>query len=406
MDLESPLLTRTLWGGKCVQNGCGWFQVGALDTFWRSAENFHTSSAFAWAVGTGMTWAVSQAAPLRNVKVDNDLLFFEYVTGDAAGYASGGWASGIEVGGTVSFGSQQQFAVRSSSASAFDMPVWNGVFAGVDGAPAPQCGSEGNPSISVESEVPLIAEKPFITYVEDGGKFNLVVPGVESDTSGVAKPMKNATVVPFESVYVTDPSDTAAIINAKLAEGLHIVVTPGVYELEDSLEIKQENQVVLGLGFATLIAPSSGRPCVKVGDVGGVRVAGLLLEAGPWETTGGMLQIGETGKFEGSAANPIVLSDVFARVGGPTTGVGPVDTMFNVQSGFTVVDNTWLWRADHTDGNGGDDVLVKNLTTPLRMALSCTLTMCLRTVWQLSTPRRIMLCGTGTEERHSSIRLR
>ena len=108
----------------------------------------------------------------------------------------------------------------------------------------PPSGSEGNPSISVESEVPLIAEKPFITYVEDGGKFNLVVPGVESDTSGVAKPMKNATVVPFESVYVTDPSDTAAIINAKLAEGLHIVVTPGVYELEDSLEIKQENQVV------------------------------------------------------------------------------------------------------------------------------------------------------------------
>ncbi|GMH88848.1 hypothetical protein TrST_g3650 [Triparma strigata] len=108
----------------------------------------------------------------------------------------------------------------------------------------PPSGSEGNPSISVESEVPLIAEKPFITYVEDGGKFNLVVPGVESGTSGVAKPMKNATVVPFESFHVTDPSDTAAVINAKLVEGLHIVVTPGVYELEDSLEIKQENQVV------------------------------------------------------------------------------------------------------------------------------------------------------------------
>ena len=99
---------------------------------------------------------------------------------------------------------------------------------------------------------------------------------------------------------------------------------------------------------------------MKIGDVDGVRVAGLLLEAGAWETTGGMLQVGESGKFDGDASNPTVLTDVFARVGGPTTGVGPVDTMFNVQNGFTVVDNTWLWRADHTDGNGGDDVLVKN----------------------------------------------
>ena len=63
----------------------------------------------------------------------------------------------------------------------------------------------------------------------------IIMPGILSAT---------ATVVPFESFHVTDPSDTAAVINAKLVEGLHIVVTPGVYELEDSLEIKQENQVV------------------------------------------------------------------------------------------------------------------------------------------------------------------
>jgi hypothetical protein len=33
---------------------------GALSTFWRSAENFRTSASFKWAVGAGMTWAVSQ----------------------------------------------------------------------------------------------------------------------------------------------------------------------------------------------------------------------------------------------------------------------------------------------------------------------------------------------------------
>ena len=86
-----------------------------------------------------------------------------------------------------------------------------------------------------------------------------------------------------------------------------------------------------------------------MGDVSGVRVAGLLLEAGKWETKGGgMLEVGISGKFEGTASNPVVLTDVFARVGGPNTGVGPVDTMFLVNSGYTIIDNTWLWRADHT----------------------------------------------------------
>ena len=38
---------------------------GALSTFWRAAENFRSSATFAWATGTGMLWATSQASPLR-----------------------------------------------------------------------------------------------------------------------------------------------------------------------------------------------------------------------------------------------------------------------------------------------------------------------------------------------------
>jgi hypothetical protein len=34
--------------------------TGALDSFWRSAENFRTSASNKWYVGTGMMWAVSQ----------------------------------------------------------------------------------------------------------------------------------------------------------------------------------------------------------------------------------------------------------------------------------------------------------------------------------------------------------
>ena len=63
---------------------------GALSTFWRGAENFRSEATQNWQVGTGMMWAVSQAAPLRRVDVANDLLLFEYQPPiPAAGQASG-----------------------------------------------------------------------------------------------------------------------------------------------------------------------------------------------------------------------------------------------------------------------------------------------------------------------------
>jgi hypothetical protein len=55
------------------------FQGGALDTFWRSAENFRTAATWDSTIGApGMLWAVSQAAPLRRVQVDHALTLFEY----------------------------------------------------------------------------------------------------------------------------------------------------------------------------------------------------------------------------------------------------------------------------------------------------------------------------------------
>ena len=41
----------------------------------------------------------------------------------------------------------------------------------------------------------------------------------------------------FNQVYVAKETDTAAIINGKLAEGVHILFQPGNYNLEDSLKV-------------------------------------------------------------------------------------------------------------------------------------------------------------------------
>ena len=53
--------------GVYCQEGDFAFDTGALDTFWRSAENFHSQASWARAEGTGMLWAVSQATPLRRL---------------------------------------------------------------------------------------------------------------------------------------------------------------------------------------------------------------------------------------------------------------------------------------------------------------------------------------------------
>ena len=65
--------------------------------------------------------------------------------------------------------------------------------------------------------------------------------------------------------------------------------------------------------MATLVS-TSGKPCIEVGPVDGVRIAGILLEAG--ETKSDTLLKWGSPNFSGSSSNPGVMSDVFARVGG------------------------------------------------------------------------------------------
>ena len=92
----------------------------------------------------------------------------------------------------------------------------------------------------------------------------------------------------------------------------------------------------------------------RQGNVDGVRIAGLILQAGPKGATS-LLQWGEaSSRYAGNPDNPGFLHDVFARVGGPDgTPTNPVsvDTMIVISNGNVVGDNLWLWRADHS-GSG------------------------------------------------------
>ena len=193
----------------------------------------------------------------------------------------------------------------------------------------------------------------------DASSFTLIIPqtqeyvsaGVPYTTSGMKGPVLEED---FTEVYVTKETDGSSEINSALESGLHVVVSPGIYNLSETLVVG-DSQVLLGLGYANLISPPSGTPCVTITGKDS-RVAGLLLEAGEHETSSLLL-------VSGSDA---VITDVFARVGGPTTGVGPVGSMFTIDGVRAVVDNTWLWRADHVYGgeDGGEDQLVMNGDNP------------------------------------------
>ena len=109
------------------------------------------------------------------------------------------------------------------------------------------------------------------------------------------------------------------------------------------------NTVVLGLGFATL-RPSHGPPAMTVADVDGVILAGLLFDAGDRKFAGSA-----RGRAGGSKARHAEEPDQPARRllprrrrrGGPGA-----PSACRINSADTIVDHTWIWRADHGSGVG------------------------------------------------------
>jgi len=104
---------------------------------------------------------------------------------------------------------------------------------------------------------------------------------------------------------------------------------------------------VLGIGFPT-VETNNGQPVIIVSNVDGVRITGLLFQASSVPSTT-LLQWG-TGGYAGNANNPGFAYDVFARVGGPNNPAQyqvSTNVQVTINSGHVVLDNAWLWRADH-----------------------------------------------------------
>jgi len=253
------------------------------------------------------------------------------------------------VDGNVDSGSQQQWISRNCDWKSWTGANWNMVFVGVVHPPQ---GAWPSPPYTTVAHTPVVREKPFL-QVNAAGEFSVRVPGLYSDSAGVTWRGGETAgeTIPIERFYIARPDvDTAETINGQLALGKDLVLTPGIYELTAPLRVTQPHTVVLGLGFATL-RPVKGTAAMTTADADGIEIAGLLVDAGPSESPV-LLEVGPEGSQARHGKDPITLHDVFFRVGG--AGVGRSKVNLRINSNDTLVDHTWIWRADHGDGVGWD----------------------------------------------------
>ena len=309
----------------------------ATTTFWRAVEGLSIERA-----GGTMQWAVSQAVSLRRMHVRGDLVLHQ-----DRGWASGGWMSDSLVDGNVDSGSQQQWISRNCDWKSWTGANWNMVFVGVVHPPD---GAWPSPPYTNVAQTPVVREKPFL-QVNGAGEFSVRVPALHSDSVGITWRGGETTgeTIPIDRFYIAHPDvDTAETINAHLARGKNLILTPGIYELTNPIRVTWPHTVILGLGFATL-RPVRGTPAITTADADGIEIAGLLFDAGPSESQV-LLEVGPEGSLARHVKDPIALHDVFFRVGGAAVGRAKVNLKIN--SNDTLVDHTWIWRADHGAGVG------------------------------------------------------
>lgn len=318
-----------------VHSEADWMGGNATCTFWKSAEGLCVTPP-----GGTNRWAASQGAPNRRMHIKGNVAL------DDGGWSSGGFFADCKVNGSVSPGSQQQYFSRNDAYGSWNGGNWNMTFVGTTGGPT----SSTTVNRTVVPKTPVIAEKPFLA-IDRNGNYFVLVPDLRRDSTvgvtwaGGATP---GVQLPIDLFFVAKPTDNTATINTALSQGKNLLLTPGHYNLDNTIMVTRPGTIVLGIGYPTL-APTNGTVCMKVSDVDGVKVGGILFE-GTMQNSPTLLQVGDSGTTVDHSKNPICLYDIFCRVGGQFNGLATCFVTIN--SNDVIFDHTWLWRADHGTGAG------------------------------------------------------
>lgn len=323
-------------------------------------------------------WAVSQAAPARRLNVERTAVFDWYY-----GWVSGGYFADTHFHKSAGSAAQQQYYYRNCQIDGGVYGInWQQVIQGctgvtnenskdgsgkafanmvdlLSGEGKTNWDQRGNTTIIDETEE--IREKPFLYFDTDTDEYKVFIPAMRKNSQGISwtkDDMGEGTSISVNKYFYIAKSDvdTAATINAQLAKGKNIIFTPGVYHAEEPIKVTKANTVLLRLGMASII-PDNEEAAIKVSDVGGVSIAGLILDAGNYSKT--LLTVGDEGCNKDHSENPIVLQDVIYRVGG-TGSLGRADSCQVINSNDVIIDHTWIWRADHGNHVGWTENTSKN----------------------------------------------
>jgi hypothetical protein len=337
----------TITGG--VYTTAAWFNGNATQNFWRGIENL---AIIPTVFGSDAMWATSQATWLRRLHVRGTLQLSDFTPGPDH-WSSGGFIADSVIDTKVVPGSQQQYLLRNTDPTIWQGQGagWNMVFVGDHNSPS---GTWPNDKYTVVATTPVVREKPYLV-VDDANSYSVVVPALKQDSQGPSwKPswdntgsnLTQSTSWPLTQFYVAQASkDDATSLNIALQRNLHLLFTPGVYKLSQPVVVRNANTVVLGIGLATL-TPTDGTPAMIVADVDGVTIASLLFDAGSQESAN-LLQFGDVNaSTTDHSANPSAVFDVSFRIGGAAPTAQATSCMV-VNSRHVLIDNAWLWRADH-----------------------------------------------------------
>lgn len=322
-------------------------------TFWRSIENMSVIGKESYEHDDMFNWAVSQAAPFRRMYSQRTVR-----NQWKNGWVSGGFTADCVFDAPVGSDGQQQWFTRNSflnkGRGKFAEGAYNFVFTGVE--LGPEAAGEtyvdtdwdkgGN--VTFEPTTPVVSEKPFLFFGDDG-RYKVFNPALRRGSKGVSyteTSMGDGEVLDLlDLFFVAKPSTTAAEMNAALTSGKHLLLTPGIYLLEEPLRVSLPNTIVMGLGWASIVPPDGAEAAIVVDDVEGVKLASILFDA--HYSTRTLLKIGEKGVSHRHAKNPVVLSDMFFRIGGFLPQKTHVDTALEINSNDVIGDHFWIWRADH-----------------------------------------------------------
>ena len=325
-------------GARCI----------ALNNFWRTLSNLSINiipgADEDGCLQSANFWAVSQAASIRRVDVRGGTFsLMDYCSNPA--FASGGFMADSRADGEVINGSQQQWLTRNTVLNgAWSNAVWNQMFMGVTGAPDDS--TYPDPPYTTIDTVPLSREKPFL-FVDDQDQYFVQLPSLQRESSGISwdnGALTPGTTLSINDFFVVNPTVSVQAINRQLSRGKHLLFTPGLYSIDESILVENANTVVLGIGHATLTAVNGAIPML-VSDQPGIVIAGITIDGGSEESPV-LLQVGQLGDADNSdPENPLTLSDVYFRIGGPY--IGQADINMEINSNNVLIDHVWVWRADH-----------------------------------------------------------